>query len=83
MDIIMKQKFPDLEPRALAAVLHAVRAAYIYRNGYTTKVPVKIISEVRRAGGERGKEGRKREGEKKGRGIRKEGKGKERRRGRK
>ncbi|XP_042875117.1 acetylcholinesterase-like isoform X1 [Penaeus japonicus] len=46
LDIIMKQKFPDLEPRALAAVLHAVRAAYIYRNGYTTKVPVKIISEL-------------------------------------
>lgn len=53
MDMLMRQKFPELEPLALAAVMHAVRASYLYRNGYHQTpaaphpmVPIKIMSEV-------------------------------------
>lgn len=53
MDMLMRQKFPELEPLALAAVMHAVRASYLYRNGYhktpaapLPMVPIKIMSEL-------------------------------------
>ncbi|XP_066965031.1 bile salt-activated lipase-like isoform X2 [Macrobrachium rosenbergii] len=52
IDYLMRQKYPDLEPLPLAAVLHAVRASYLYRYGYEAKdapqpmVPIKTISEL-------------------------------------
>ncbi|XP_042226837.1 carboxylesterase 1E-like isoform X2 [Homarus americanus] len=53
MDMLMKLNFPELEPLALAAVRHAVRASYLYRNGYhhtpaapQPMVPIKVMAEL-------------------------------------
>ncbi|XP_045115752.1 neuroligin-2-like isoform X2 [Portunus trituberculatus] len=34
IDMLMKQKYPALEPLALAAVMHVVRASYLYARGH-------------------------------------------------
>lgn len=34
IDMLMRQKYPALEPLALAAVMHVVRASYLYARGH-------------------------------------------------
>nr|XP_045605254.1 pyrethroid hydrolase Ces2a-like [Procambarus clarkii] len=53
IDMLMQQKFPELEPLPLAAVMHAVRASYLYRHGYYNTptvrhpmVPIKVMAEL-------------------------------------
>nr|XP_053639879.1 pyrethroid hydrolase Ces2a-like isoform X2 [Cherax quadricarinatus] len=53
MDMLMKQKYPELDALPLASVTHAVRAAYLYLHGHHATnaaphpvVPIKVMAEL-------------------------------------